>query len=205
MAKLSFLIVPLFLASFAYCLDDEIEERFRGMQNLMKTMQTSIDQLKQQVKETEEKCQVGNADFRRFVLDGEAPESVGFTAFVTAPDLLSLGHQHTIKFDYAETNVGNAYHTHTGVFIAPLKGMYVFHASAMSAPGQDQYLTFMKDGRLVSYVYPDARGTSGYQSSSNLWVLELDVGSETWLQTSGAGQIHGNNFTTFSGFLLNEM
>ncbi|WAR15729.1 GUN-like protein, partial [Mya arenaria] len=136
MAKLSFLIVPLFLASFAYCLDDEIEERFRGMQNLMKTMQTSIDQLKQQVKETEEKCQVGNADFRRFVLDGEAPESVGFTAFVTAPDLLSLGHQHTIKFDYAETNVGNAYHTHTG--------MYVFHASAMSAPGQDQYLTFMK-------------------------------------------------------------
>jgi len=83
--------------------------------------------------------------------------------------------------------------------------MYVFHLTAMSSPHKTQYLQFIKDGTLINHVYPDADNSADYGTSGNMWVMELDAGSEVWIQTQGAGQIHGNCFTVFSGFLLIEL
>lgn len=81
----------------------------------------------------------------------------------------------------------------------------MFQLSAMSIPGRSQYLAFVKDGTVISHAYPDANHSSDDENAAHLWVMALDQGSEVWIQTKGAGEIHGNCFTTFSGFLLNEL
>lgn len=136
------------------------------------------------------------------MLSFTAGTAVGFTACVSVVDLLNLGDQHPIVFDKIITNKGAAYHANTGIFIAPFKGLYVFHLSAMSIPGKAQFLAFIHDGKVVNGAYPDATGTPGHQTTGSRWVMELEQGSEVWIRTVGAGQIHGNCFTVFSGFLL---
>jgi hypothetical protein len=127
-------------------------------------------------------------------------------ACVSPPDLVNLGDKHIILFDKVITNTGGAYHGHTGIFIAPTKGLYEFYLTAMSMPGKHQYLSFVKDGTVISYLYPDAYSSSAsVETAGNQWVVELDQGSEVWIQTYVAGEIHGNCFTTFSGFLISEM
>lgn len=126
-------------------------------------------------------------------------------ACVSPPNLLNLGDKHTILFDKVITNVGGAYHNHTGVFMAPVKGLYEFQLSAMSVGGTHQYLAFVRDGTVVSHIYPDAVDSSSYETAGGQWVVELDQGSEVWIQTHYAGTIHGNCFTVLSGFLIEEM
>lgn len=75
----------------------------------------------------------------------------------------------------------------------------------MSSPHKAQYLQFVKDGALVSMAYPDASSSADYASVGHQWVMELDQGSEVWVQTRDAGEIHGNCYTVFSGFLLTEL
>jgi hypothetical protein len=89
------------------------------------------------------------------------------------------------------------------MFTAPYRGMYVFSVTVMSSPGKSQYLQIIKDGTMVNEFLADARGEQAWHSTGNQWVLELNQGSEVWIQTSHAGEIHGNCFTLFSGFLLN--
>lgn len=52
-------------------------------------------------------------------------ETVAFFAYSTSTIPASITH-HILIFDNAITNVGNAYHPHSGTFIAPRSGLYVF-------------------------------------------------------------------------------
>ncbi|KAL3863085.1 hypothetical protein ACJMK2_004861 [Sinanodonta woodiana] len=131
---------------------------------------------------------------------------VAFHARVSVPDLEHLGRLHTIIFDNVETNIGAGYHSHTGIFIAPINGLYVFHVSAMSSPGKYQYLELVKDGNSIQYIYPDADGGTDYMSVSMTVPLEVEQGGEVWVRTGdGMGTIHGNSLTFFTGFLLYPM
>ena len=58
---------------------------------------------------------------------------------------------------------------------------------------------------MSNYVH--AQGGLDDVSSSRNVVIQLDVGSQFWVRTSkiqnhGTGVVHGNGFTTFSGYLL---
>lgn len=53
-------------------------------------------------------------------------EPVAFYAYLSYHEAASSAVHHIIAFDKVLTNVGNAYHPHTGAFIAPRSGLYVF-------------------------------------------------------------------------------
>lgn len=53
---------------------------------------------------------------------GQYPGGIGFTACIGITDLTELGANHVINFDKVITNTGAAFHSNTGVFLAPLKG-----------------------------------------------------------------------------------
>ncbi|XP_060591218.1 uncharacterized protein LOC132746158 [Ruditapes philippinarum] len=48
---------------------------------------------------------------------------IAFTAGVSVGNLHNLGIHQAIIFDRVITNIGNAYHPHTGTFIVPVKGV----------------------------------------------------------------------------------
>jgi hypothetical protein len=138
----------------------------------------------------------------RIYISGAA---VGFTACISTRDVTNLGIHHTIVYDRIITNTAGAYHASTGIFTAPYKGLYVFSSTAMSVAGHKQYLEIVKDGAVVNKFLVDASGNQGYEATGNQWVLEMDQGSEIWIRTSHAGEIHGYCYTLFSGFLLSEI
>ncbi|XP_053378760.1 heavy metal-binding protein HIP-like isoform X2 [Mercenaria mercenaria] len=192
---------------------ENVEARDLAHQKELEALQTRLNQAERRIKDLEQheskidalSVYTRNAMFasKRYLMNAGSP--VGFMACVSVPDLVNLGDHHTILFDRAITNTGGAFHNHTGVFIAPFKGLYAFHLSAMSSPDKAQYLAFVKDGVVINHAYPDAVGTKTFQTAGSQWVVELDQGSEVWIQTFQPGEIHGNCFTVFSGFLLSEM
>lgn len=103
--------------------------------------------------------------------------------------------------------MAHAYDSTTGVFTAPIRGVYVFHMDVMVEPGNNEYLEFVKDGAHVMYNYIHAKGGLDDVSSSRSVVLELDKGNQFWIRTTqsashGSGTLHGNEFSAFSGWLL---
>ncbi|KAK3576841.1 hypothetical protein CHS0354_002635 [Potamilus streckersoni] len=120
--------------------------------------------------------------------------------------LTSLGLNQIIHFNYVVTNIGGGYHPLFGIFIAPVKGLYVFHVRAMVRPEQRQYLTIVRDGIWMQPLYADAGGDQHFVIDSVTIVLEVEKGSAVWVRAeSGSGYLHGNRYSVFSGWLLSRL
>ncbi|XP_053400795.1 multimerin-2-like [Mercenaria mercenaria] len=137
---------------------------------------------------------------RLFPADGR----VAFTAGVSVPDLVNLGVHHTVIFDKVISNFGSAYHPHSGIFLAPVKGVYVFSVNLMVNSRHAQYLQIVVDGTLITDMYAGALGVDDSISTMRQWIIEVNKGSEVWIRTSGQGEVHGHMHSGFSGFLLFE-
>ncbi|KAK3581028.1 hypothetical protein CHS0354_013924 [Potamilus streckersoni] len=129
---------------------------------------------------------------------------IAFYATVSVPEL-HLGDHHTVVFDKIITNVGGAYHHNTGIFVAPLSGIYVFSVTAMASAGKKAYLEFIMDGVIINDLVPNHSAADIYVSVTRVFVLEVAQGSEIWVRTTSADDVHGNQHTCISGWLLNPM
>ncbi|XP_025088537.1 complement C1q and tumor necrosis factor-related protein 9A-like [Pomacea canaliculata] len=113
--------------------------------------------------------------------------------------LISSGQ--TLKFDSVITNLGNAYDASTGVFTAPISGLYTFHLVAMvPLQARNLDLAVIKGSIPVDHVYansqsPDAQGSTQY-------TIHLTAGEMVWVQQVGGDGVRGGDWTVFTGYLL---
>ena len=133
--------------------------------------------------------------------------TVAFTAVVSKFDVENLGAGQTITFDKIITNIGGAYHNSTGIFTAPVSGVYVFNMALYVNAGDNEYLCLVKRGVQLLCNYGHATGSTHAISTSRTITLALNKGDEVWVRTPpvsyhGSGRIHGYGYTTFSGWLL---
>ncbi|XP_067303689.1 cerebellin 11 [Pseudorasbora parva] len=136
----------------------------------------------------------------------ESPK-VAFTASMSATESTSRGpfsSETKLIFDKVLTNVGNAYDPVTGVFTAPVKGVYYFRYSGSAFASHDMGLSIFKgtDRFVSSYEY-----NSGERNDqmSNGAVMELDVGEEVHVKLWIRCWIFVDrryNYSTFTGYLL---
>ncbi|KAL4240923.1 hypothetical protein ACF0H5_001706 [Mactra antiquata] len=129
-------------------------------------------------------------------------DQVAFYATHTDKAIHHLGANQALTFNNVITNVGSAFKAN-GMFVAPVKGTYVFHGTIMgrdvhNATDNKFSAHFDVDGISYSKFYP-----SEYEQSSQMIVIDLQPG-----QTVSIRNVHpdegyvGNHQTTFSGFLL---
>ncbi|XP_048012848.1 uncharacterized protein LOC125246040 [Megalobrama amblycephala] len=109
----------------------------------------------------------------------------------------------TLIYRNVFTNTGNAYNPITGIFTAPVKGVYVFTFSVY-AHGQSNAASayLMKNGQHAIVAF--AQQNQGALNSSKGVVLVLEVGDVVYvrLRPNGKIQDNGNNHNTFSGYIL---
>ncbi|XP_026102736.1 complement C1q-like protein 2 isoform X2 [Carassius auratus] len=139
------------------------------------------------------------------VLCENAAKKVAFSA-----GLLSSGLGHTGPIGTAKTlvyskvfsNVGSAYDSNTGVFKAPIKGVYYFRFYAHCHSGTKMAVSLLKNGQTQCSVFSWKPVTNG--NASNGIVLQLESGDEMSTQLWENTWVYDdeNSYTSFSGFLI---
>ncbi|XP_062376330.1 uncharacterized protein LOC134064425 [Sardina pilchardus] len=132
---------------------------------------------------------------------------VSFSASLVASGSVTTGPFNTdttLVYRHIYTNIGNAYNPNTGIFTAPVRGIYHFyftlhghgHASIPNA------ISLRKNGELIVYAWCQQAGYS--VNPSNGVSLLLEVGDVVYLQLRHGTRVfdNTNHHTTFSGHLL---
>ncbi|XP_048741359.1 uncharacterized protein LOC125655207 [Ostrea edulis] len=134
-----------------------------------------------------------------------APNAVAFYA-VMSRSLTNPGDQHTFIFDEVKVNAGNGYHPHSGIFIAPSTGIYVFTWSMRLIGNEHHSAQLMIDGKEHGAVYLAVGGDSNNDNVSGTGVAFLNQGDDAFIRTStiNLGGIESDiwGYTSFGGWLI---
>ncbi|KAG7481239.1 hypothetical protein MATL_G00064810 [Megalops atlanticus] len=133
---------------------------------------------------------------------------VAFTA-----RLLESGKQHTGPFSvhttlvYKDvvTNIGNNYNPATGMFTAPVKGIYFFSFTNFGFMSNGAHIgttLYKNDQRIVSAFQYKTDNTEDVSSSAA--TLELEVGDQVYVRLPANFKVYDDEYDrcSFSGFLL---
>ncbi|XP_076116413.1 uncharacterized protein LOC143083903 [Mytilus galloprovincialis] len=123
---------------------------------------------------------------RRLLLSGsnvDSPPIIAFHAYLSKSEI-DPGHHHTIIFDSVLTNSGNGYNKHSGTFIAPENGMYVFAYTVVGYPGSKMPVHLVVNSNIVGATAADSRSDTPYPSVSTVVVVYLNQNDTCFLRTS---------------------
>ncbi|XP_024263338.1 uncharacterized protein LOC112239062 [Oncorhynchus tshawytscha] len=109
----------------------------------------------------------------------------------------------TLVYTKIFSNIGKAYNPATGVFTAPVRGLYYISFTAMSVQTSFYFSAYMyKNGQKI--MYSQGYNAGGYETLSNGVSLELEEGDVVYMRIPASNRLYdnSNNHNIFSGFLL---
>lgn len=135
------------------------------------------------------------------------PRIVAFSAYMSTHEDNPSPH-HTLIFDVAQTNIGNAYNKYTGAFVAPGEGVYVFAWTIYTGVSGKTYFDILVNNSVYGSTFSET-GASWYDSESGTIVISLNQGDSVFMRSSQqattsirSNDIYGTK-TTFAGWKLN--
>nr|KAG5707860.1 hypothetical protein BaRGS_031591 [Batillaria attramentaria] len=142
------------------------------------------------------------SDLERIVQSQAGQKSVGFTVQFSADPVSNVGVHGTFKFDRVVSNVGGGYDPHTGIFTAPVTGLYAFFLFLMAINDGDIHVAIVKEGAQLDKVFAGGPGNS-YDQGSSLLSKHMSAGEQVWVvQVTHDTTVRGDTWTVFSGFLV---
>ncbi|XP_062576236.1 uncharacterized protein LOC134238128 [Saccostrea cucullata] len=132
-------------------------------------------------------------------------EEIAFSAGLTHHETSSESSK--VVFDRVFLNHGLSFNANTGVFTAPVAGIYVFHYHALAQQDKAEWVELYHNYIYINSLYAHTSGEFG--SGSNSAALELDVGDTVYLDIQHRGSyLYGSTdqiYCTFSGYLLSPI
>uniref|UniRef100_K1RAZ6 Caprin-2 n=1 Tax=Magallana gigas TaxID=29159 RepID=K1RAZ6_MAGGI len=112
--------------------------------------------------------------------------------------------QETVIFDKVSLNEGNAYDKTSGIFTAPMDGIYSFTWSMLTQKGKYFVSDIVRNGHKVASNYSDGRGHDHGSMSTEHANIKMKKGDKVWIRTHRTwGQYaHGGDWCSFSGVKL---
>ncbi|XP_056156075.1 complement C1q tumor necrosis factor-related protein 3-like [Lampris incognitus] len=201
------------------CLEAKLNdtEKWRNDLNVLETrLNATIEELERQRAETNRLKEANEAMHDRMNATeeeieklkpngGKAHPQVAFSVSLEESGEILKGPSTdtTLVFKRVFSNTGNGYDQITGVFTAPVNGLYYF---TFSTYGYNTHLTgafLMKNGVRQVSTY-DHHSSDHSDSSSNAVVLHLVAGDKVSVELWEDARVYDNlnGHTTFTGFLL---
>ena len=107
----------------------------------------------------------------------------------------------TAQFDTKIFDIGNGFNTSTGVYTAPVAGVYYFCLSYFCDNGASGRIDLEKNGGIVERCGREA-GLAGFDARSSSLIIDMAV-NDTMEGAVTSGNMHINSSCNFfSGFLL---
>ncbi|VDI04871.1 complement C1q tumor necrosis factor-related protein 3-like [Mytilus galloprovincialis] len=128
-------------------------------------------------------------------------EYAAFTAITTNGDALPNG---PIIYDKVITNVGQAYSSRSGIFHAPVPGVYSFSFSLMGLHSNTVYMYLYKNNAEVTRLY--TAGGGKHEVASNTVHLSLEKGDEVYTKGTEGKKLYASEpYNLFSGVLIKKI
>ncbi|KAL2091475.1 hypothetical protein ACEWY4_013738 [Coilia grayii] len=110
----------------------------------------------------------------------------------------------TLTFRDVITNIGNAFRPATGIFTAPVRGVYLFSLFECSLSPQPASLSLHKNEQMMVSVAKRRAQHEGAENGSNGVVLQLEQGDQVYVRLWKDSWVYDStgHYTTFSGVLL---
>ncbi|XP_042354194.1 cerebellin-4-like [Plectropomus leopardus] len=108
----------------------------------------------------------------------------------------------TLIYKNVYSNTG-AYNPATGIFTAPVKGIYYFSFSGHNHSSRPMGLRLMRNGAQMVTVFNHPAGNR-HETATNGMTLQLEVGDQVYMRLRQDTWIcdNDNNHSTFIGYLL---
>ena len=104
---------------------------------------------------------------------------IGFTA-LTSSHQWHMGIGQAVQFPKIVTNNGNGFDQNTGIFRAPVSGLYLFSASVVSLPGMELRCALVHNGNAVASIFA-GDGTTNSSGSKSI-LIELSPNDDVWVR-----------------------
>ncbi|XP_030018732.1 cerebellin 11 [Sphaeramia orbicularis] len=169
-----------------------LEARLNATEEELTKQRAEMDKLKEENEELKQRT-------------GSAAPQVAFSVSLANTGEIYEGPciDKTLIFKRVFSNIGNGYDENTGVFTAPVKGVYYFTFSTYGYNTHTTGAILRKNNSYVISTYEEA-SVDGSDSNSNAVVLPLVAGDKVHVELWDNGRVYDNlnGHTTFSGFLL---
>ncbi|XP_030249586.1 complement C1q-like protein 4 [Sparus aurata] len=170
----------------------------------LKRVQAGLEELKAERRAMTERLDAAERELKRVK---ETPK-VAFAASLGSNGLVktTAGNKDLVYRDVL-TNVGGAYNAETGVFTAPVRGVYYIRFTANGPTNFPLSAVLYKNNAEIQLIAHEQPSGEGSDTASNGAALLLEAGDRLALQLWHNTQIwdNSNHHSTFSGFLLFPM
>lgn len=128
--------------------------------------------------------------------------SVAFTAHMSSGRVI-VSKTSPFAYDAVTTNIGNSYNPLTGVFTAPVSGLYVFYFQIMVHGSEPTiYAGITKEGTMIASM-PAQGAPNQYDQGSALAATHVNKGEQVYVKWNlGGTYTEGGWWNAFAGFLL---
>ncbi|TNM87654.1 hypothetical protein fugu_005876 [Takifugu bimaculatus] len=170
----------------------------------LKTLQTSVIELQAENQGLKEHLEAAERELR---LVRDVPK-VAFAVSLGGNGLQkTTSGSKTLIYKDILTNIGQAYNSETGMFTAPVRGVYYIRFTANAPTNFPMSAVLYKNGIQIQLIAHEQPSGEGSDTASNGAALLLEQGDTLSLQLWHNTQIwdNSNHHSTFSGFLLFPM
>ncbi|XP_003454798.2 complement C1q-like protein 3 [Oreochromis niloticus] len=110
----------------------------------------------------------------------------------------------TMIYDTVLVNIGNAYSPVTGIFTAPVSGVYFFTIFSHAGGRHETWLHLYKNNEVILHIH-DHPSTDPADNGGNAAFLQLQQGDTVYVRLKANTHVYkARTVTTFSGFLVKQ-
>ncbi|XP_067219295.1 cerebellin-1-like [Chanodichthys erythropterus] len=190
----------------------KMEARMKSMEKETEILRTKNEEQAKELKILYDTTTDTKIKMDELIKQNQAPKVAFSASLLTSIGPKSVGPfpngLHTLIYKHVFLNIGNSYNADTGIFTAPVRGVYVFRVFSKAFGNPEKAVTaglFKNDQHIMS---THGHQQSGFISSSNGVSLLLEEGDEMKVNLYPGQWIFDNgehHHSSFSGHLLFTM
>lgn len=177
----------------------------RDMRDMMVELKVKMDMLIKENAGLVERLTISEAQLAELKNEKTETPKVAFSADLGhRGDLGPYNTEITLTFNNIFTNIGNSYNPTTGIFTAPVKGVYFFRFTVCGVQSSKSLGGFLYKNNEKIVSVGQWRSHNQHRYASNAAVLQLDVGDVVSMKLLPGYTIYdsADNLSSFSGFLI---
>ncbi|XP_055364652.1 complement C1q tumor necrosis factor-related protein 3-like isoform X2 [Betta splendens] len=130
-----------------------------------------------------------------------ADSKVAFSASLSTGSTGPFNTETPLVYNKVLTNISGGYNKITGIFMAPVKGVYYFRFTAFNKGGEWMGANLYHDDQKI---LSNGERSTGHGFMANALILQMEKGGLVYMRLPENCVLHNdhNTLNTFSGFLL---